>query len=263
MAGTIELGDVDAPSLRHVLMTSIIPAYVENAIGDAFTWILAAPMIDAGARTVADLLYDTDLNSERSVAAATEQIATLLGSVQKGFAQLHLNMDALRSPRVLGSIKAMFRLCEASVTFVEYVRRSSGQAVAVSRELQTLQRQANRIEEHLTTPEDFFDYFMDDFEEPGPPYQWPDTYDFTARQVQQSVSEEWSLVNERYFIKRGNGSREVFVQVGGYDEEREGLLDAIVDFRSICERQINRGVRARRKRRGDNSDVLGLADLVI
>jgi hypothetical protein len=212
---------------------------------------------------VADLLYDTDLNSERSVAAAIEQIATLLGSVQRALAKLHMNMEALRSPRVLGSIKSMFRLCEASVVFVDYVRRSTGQAVAVSRQLQALQRQANRLEEHLTTPDDFFDYIVDDSEEPSLKHQWPDTYDFTARQVQQSVAEDWSLVNERYFIKRGNGSREVFVQVGEYEEEREGLLEAIVDFRSICERQVNRGVRARRGRRGIDSDVLGLADLVI
>jgi len=263
MTGTIELGDVDAPSLRHVLLTSIIPAYIENAIGDAFTWILATPMMEASARTVANLLYDTDHNSERSIAAATEQIAALLGSAQKAFAQLHTNMEALRAPRLLGSIKAMFRLCEASVVFVDYVRRSTGQAAAASKQLQALQRQANIIEEHLTTPEDFFDHIMDDCDDLSPMCQWPDTYAFTARQVQQSVTEDWSLINERYFVKRGNGSREVFVQVGGYEEERDGLLEAIVDFRSVCKRQIERGVRGRRGRRGGDRDVLGLADLVI
>ena len=262
MTGTDELGDVHAPSLRHVLLTSIIPAYIVNAIGDAFTWILATPMIDASARTVADLLYDTDFNSERSVTAAAGQIATLLGSVQKAFAHLHLNMEALRSPRVLGSIQSMFKLCEASVVFIDYVCRSTGKTVAASRQLKALQRQANSIEEHLTTPEDFFDYIVDDYDDTSPTCQWPDTHDFTARQVQQSVSDDWSLVNERHFIKRGNGSREVFVQVGVYEDERDGLLEAIVDFRSVCERQIQRGVRGSRGRRG-GSDVLGLADLVI
>ncbi|GAB7335588.1 hypothetical protein MBLNU13_g07920t2 [Cladosporium sp. NU13] len=263
MTGIAELGNVNAPSLRHVLLTSIIPAYIENAIGDAFTWILATPMIDASARTVADLLYDTDLNSERSVAAATAQIATLLGSVQKALAQLHLNMVALRSPRVLGSIKSMVRLCEASVVFVDYIRRSTGRTIAAPGQLKALQRQANSIEEHLTTPADFFDYIVDDYDDVSPTCRWPDTYDFTARQVQQSVTDDWSLVNERYFIKRGNGSREVFVQVGSYDEERDELLEAVVDFRSVCERQVQRGVRGRRGRRGGDSDFLALADLVI
>jgi len=220
-------------------------------------------MIDASARTVADLLYETDLNSEHSVAAAIEQIAALLASVQKAFTQLHMNMEALRSPRVLGSIKSMLKLCGSSVVFVDYVRRLSGQAAGVSKRLQALLRQANTIEEHMTTPGDFFDYIMEDPEEPSPTCHWPDTYDFSLRQVQQSATDEWSLVNERYFVKRGNGSREVFVQVGGYDEERDGLLEAIVDFHGICEQQTSRGVRARRGRRGGGGDVLGLADLVI
>jgi hypothetical protein len=263
MAGTMEIGDVDAPSLRHVLLTSIIPAYIENAISDDFTWILATPMIDASARTVADLLYDTDLNNECSVGAAAEQMAVLLAAVQKAFTQLHMSMEALRSPRVLGSIRSMFKLGEASVVFVDYVRRSTGQAVAVSRQLQALQRQANGIEEHLTTPGDFFDYIMDDSEEPSHTCQWPDTYAFTARQVQQSAADDWSLVNERYFVKRGNGYREVEVQVAGYEEGSAGVLEAIVAFRSIWERQNNRGVRARTSRRGGDGDILGLAGLVV
>jgi hypothetical protein len=263
MAGTMELGDVDAPSLRHVLLTSIIPAYIENSISDAFTWILAMPMIDACARTVADLLYDTDMNSERSVVAATEQVAALLAAVQKAFAQLHMNIEALKSPSVLGSIKSMFKLCEASVVFVDYIRRSTGHAVTVSRQLQALQRQANGIEEHLNTPGDFFDYIIDDPEEPSPACQWSDIYAFTDRQVQQSAADDWSLVNERYFVKRGNGSREVEVRVGGYDEERAGVLEAIVEFRSSCERQSSRGVRARGGRRGGDGDVFELAGLVI
>ena len=104
---------------------------------------------------------------------------------------------------------------------------------------------------------------MDDYDDTSPICQWPDTYDFTARQVQQSVSDDWSLVNERYFIKRGNGSREVFVQVNGYDEGRDGLLEAIADFHSVSKRQVERGARGRKGRRGGYGDVLGLADLVI
>lgn len=257
MSGTTELGEENAPSLRHVLLTSIIPAYIEKAIAGDFTWILAMPMIDASGRTVADLLYDTDLNSERSVTAATEQIAALLGGVQKALTQLAL--EALRVPRVLESTRTMFKLCEASVVFVNYVQRSTGQAASVLRQLQALQQKANRIEECLTAPKDFFDLNMDDMEGSSTTCQWPDTSAFTAEQVRESEEKTWSLVNERYYVKRGNGSREVVVQVGGYDEGRDGVLEAIADFRRICERQNRRGVKARRGRGG----TLGLEDLVI
>ena len=53
------------------------------------------------------------------------------------------------------------------------------------------------------------------------------------------------------------------MQVSGYDEERDGALQAILEFCSICERQNRRGAKARKGRRGGGSDALGLADLVI
>jgi hypothetical protein len=263
MSGTTEVGNIDAPSLRHVMLTSIIPAYIENAIGDAFTWILAVPMIDASARTVTDLLYDTDMSSNSGIAAAIEQIASLLGAVQKAFAQLHMGMHTLKSPQVLSTVRAMFGCCEAAVVFVSYVQRLTGQAVRIVTQLQTLEKQAIRIEDYLDKPDEFFDYGMDDLEESGSTNQWPDTYAFTFKHVRESVADDWSLVNERYFVKRGNGTREVVVQVGVYEDERDGALKAISGFRGVCERQKGRGPRTRRGRGGGDGDAFGLDSLVI
>jgi hypothetical protein len=263
MSGTLESGDVDAPTLRHVLLTSVIPAYIEAAIGDAFTWILATPMIDASAKSIADLLYDTNMSSENSVTAAAEQISSILSAVQKALAQLHVNLNTLKSPRVLKSIGAIFNMCQATIIFANYVRRSTGHAAAVWRQLRHLQRQANTIEEYLTAPDDFFDYTMDDMEENDSPRLWPDTYDFTSKHVRESVANDWSLVDERYFVKRGSGSREVVVQVGGYEEERHRALEAIVEFKGICERQNRCGPAARRGRRGGGGSAFGFETLVI
>jgi hypothetical protein len=74
------------------------------------------------------------------------------------------------------------------------------------------------------------------------------------------------LVNERYFVKRGNGTREVVVQVGEFKDEKKGTLQAIAGFRSICERQKGPGVRSRIGRGGGgggDGDAFGLDSLVI
>jgi CHASE3 domain sensor protein len=263
MSGTAEVGNINAPSLRHVMLTSIIPAYIEHAIGDAFTWILALPMIDASARTVADLLYDVDMGSDGSIAAAIEQIASLLGAVQEAFAQLHMSMHTLKSPHVLNIVRATFRCCEATVVFANYIQRLTGQASHIMTQLQALGKQATRMEDYLDKPEEFLDYGMDDLEESGSTHQWPDTYAFTSKHVRESVADDWSLVNERYIVKRGNGTREVVVQVGDYKDERDGALEAIAGFRSICERQKGRGARSRRGRREGSGDAFGIDGLVI
>jgi hypothetical protein len=104
---------------------------------------------------------------------------------------------------------------------------------------------------------------MDDLEESGSTNQWPDTYAFTFEHVRESVADDWSLVNERYFVKRGNGTREVVVQVGVYEDERDGALKAISGFRGVCERQKGRGPRTRRGRGGGDGDAFGLDSLVI
>lgn len=263
MSGTTDLGNMYAPSLRHVLLTSIIPAYIESAIGDDFTWILAAPMIMASARSVADLLYDTDLSSEDSIAASTEQMASLLGAAHKALAQLHANMEVLKSAHVLFSVRHIFSLCEATVVFANYIWRSAGRAELVLQQIKTLQRQASTIEEFLIGSEDLFGPIIEDDEmKQVDSYRWPDTYAFTARHIQQSVSDDWSSTNDRYFVKHGNASREVVVQLDRYEEERGRTLDAIAAFRSICCRQNRRGMRAR-KGRGAATSASGLDDLLV
>ena len=245
MSGTIDSGDPNMPSLRHVLLTSVIPAYLGHAIDDNVTWILALPMIEASSKTVADLLYDTNFESEDGVAAAIEQVGALLSSVQKSLAPLVTDNQRLSLPQVLKTAAAMLNLCHASVVFANHVQRTTKQATTIVRQLRVLQNQANRIEEQLITPEDFFDFIVDDFEDDRRSPRWPDTYEFSERHVKQSMASDWSVVDERYFVKRGNGSKEVNVQVDGYDVEKEGLLKAIGSFRSICKRQATRGRRSR------------------
>jgi hypothetical protein len=245
MSGTMEAGDANMPSLRHVLLTSVMPAYLDNAIDDNVTWILALPMIEASSKTVADLLYDTDFDGEDGVAAAIEQVSALLSSVQNSFARLATDRQRLTLPHVLKTAAAMLNLCHASVVFANHIQRTTKQATIAVRQLHVLQNQANRIEEQLSTQDDFFDFIADDFEDDRPSLRWPDTYEFSARHVEQSMANDWSIVDDRYFVKRGNGSGEVNVQVDGYDEERDGLLEAISNFRSICRRQATRGRRSR------------------
>jgi hypothetical protein len=245
MSGTIESGDSNMPSLRHVLLTSIIPAYLDNAIDDNATWILALPMIEASGKTVSDLMYDTDFENEDGVAAAIEQVGALLSSVQKSLARLGEDRQRSSLPHVLKTATAMLNLCHASVVFANHVQRTTKQASVVSIQFRILQKQATRIEQQLSMPDDFFDCIVDDFENAQPALRWPDTYEFSERHVKQSMASDWSVVDERYFVKRGTGSREVNVQVDGYAEERDGLLEAIGHFRSICRRQATRGRRSR------------------
>ncbi|KAM0721031.1 hypothetical protein Q7P37_003316 [Cladosporium fusiforme] len=277
MAGTTELGDVQAPSLRHVILTSIFPIYIEKALEGPCAWILALPILEASCKTVADLLYDTALNDENSIVAAREVMGALLGAVQTSIAQPIMHEDMLKSPHVLKTTAAMLELCRAAVVFAHHVQRSSKQATSVLAQLRALENQSIKLEELLTRTPDPDDFFFeqserdlmdidDEIDAPSAPTtRWPETEAFSARQLQQSMANEWLSVDadfgRKVFVRRGNTSKEVVVQVGTYQEEKEGLLRAIAAFGRVCYAQRARGGRWRggRGRRGD----FGLGELVI
>lgn len=245
MSGTDELGDPEAPSLRHIVLTSVFPAYIETALKSACTWIFALPMLEASSMTVANLLYDTIFENNNSIAAVVEQLAAILGAVQKSLAWVLVHLDVLNAPHVLKTLGVMVRLCDATVVVSNHIQRSSGVAAPVLEQLRALQAQMARLEEQLTVPDEFADVFMDDLQPDTLTTSWPETFAFTARQVQQSSKNDWHAVGDRFFVRRGNSSKEVVLDVGAFSEERDQLLEAVTAFRSSCSAQRNR----RRRRR--------------
>lgn len=250
MAGTTELGDAQAPSLRHVILTSIFPLYIENALDESCTWIFALPMLEASAKTVADLLYDTILDDENSLTAAVEVMSALLGAVQISIAQAIASEEKLKSPHVLKTAAAMFELCRASVVFAHHIQRTK-RPTRVPAQLRSLQAQATKLEDLLTRNLESDDFFFDlpahdlmDLDDDFAPSQpqttrWSETQAFSARQLQQSMANDWHYVaaeesqrRRRVFVRKGNSSREVVVHLGTYEEEKRDLLDAIKAFGS-------------------------------
>lgn len=279
MAGTTELGDAQAPSLRHVILTSIFPLYIENALDESCTWIFALPMLEASAKTVADLLYDTILDDENSLTATVEVMSALLGAVQVSIAQAITSEEKLKPPHVLKTAAAMFELCRASVVFAHHIQRTK-RPTRVTAQLRSLQTQASKLEDLLTQNPEQDDFFfdppahdlmdLDDGFAPSPPQpttRWSETQAFSARQLQQSMANDWHYVHaneglraRRVFVRKGNSSREVVVHLGTYEAEKGELLKVIKAFGRVCDVQHRRG--GRRRRYAGKGD-LGLGGLVI
>lgn len=274
MAGTIELGDTQAPSLRHVILTSVFPIYIESALNDSCAWILALPMLEASAKTVDDLMYDTVLDDENSITAAVEMMGALLGAAQTSIAQTIAREDKLTRPHVLKTIAAMLELCRSAVVFAHHIQRRSERAAIVLDQLHALQKSSVKLEELLTRNPEDDDFFFDpperdmmDIDEKvispsTPKTKWPETQAFSARQLQQSMANDWhcmdSAEGERTFVRRGNVSKEVVVRVGTVGEEKDAVLMAGKAFGRVCDAQYGRS-GGRRRGRGD----FGLGGLVI
>jgi len=239
MSGVLERGDPHAPSLRHVLLTAVFPAYIENALSTACSWILAVPILDATARIIRDLLYDTAMDSSESVTAAVEQMEATLRSIQRAIAPTLVHLGLLVLPHVQRALAAMFNLCQASLTVAGHFQRASTEAASLKQCLTSLKAYARASKTRLSDAEDEF------FEPPADTHPscdgvWPDTRVFSKKQLQDSLANNWHANDGQYFLRQGNSSTEVVAPLMEDDVERRKLLEAIGDFRAGMKRQKHR-----------------------
>jgi hypothetical protein len=126
MSGTVEQGDTSAPSLRHVLMTTILPVYIENALSTASSGIVAEPILEACGRCSRELLYHTRFEDEQSCCAVVEMNTSLLRSMMKPILHVLTNPGLMALPHVETTLTSIFMAARQTLT-VSYhvVRRSS------------------------------------------------------------------------------------------------------------------------------------------
>lgn len=240
MSGVLEQGDFRTPSLRHVLLTSIFPAYIEAALSTACSWILAVPILEASARTIMDLLYDIDLNRGESVATAVAQIEAVLRSTQRAMAPALVHLGLLGLPHVQRALTAMFNFCQASLTVSGHIQRVSGPAVSLGECLGALRTYAEAIKAQMSGAEAVTLFDPPAHAPTGSESAWLDTFAFSKKQLQDSLVNNWHANDGQYYLRQGNSSTEVVAPLAEDDEERRRLLTAIADFQIGLKRQKHR-----------------------
>lgn len=120
MSGTLEQGDSSAPSLRYVLMTSILPVYIENALSTASSWIVAKPILEACGRCSRGLLYHARFEDAQSCCAVAEMITSLLRSMMKPI-QHALTDHSLMAPHAQTTLSSIFVAARETLTVSRHV----------------------------------------------------------------------------------------------------------------------------------------------
>lgn len=237
MSGTYERGDIRAPTLRYVLIAAILPAYIETALSSACTWVITLPVLQALELAFGDLIYDFRVTDSRSAEGIISMISAVLCSLMQPFNQVLSHPGLLELPHTQRVLAAAFLTVGASLTVVDYIERSG---VVVGCVLL-------RLAFFKSCSAYFQDFLHDPFETVAPETQqsmpnlisdWQDTKDFSKRQIDKSMTEEWSARDGQYFVRRANTWREVLVDLDG--QEREALLAAIDHFSGGYESVIDR-----------------------
>ncbi|KAK4548019.1 hypothetical protein LTR36_010739 [Oleoguttula mirabilis] len=208
MDGVLERGSSAAPSLRHVVLTAIFPAYIANALSTACSWILALPLLRVCQRVVGGLLYCVKLEDEQSVGGIIDTVEAVLDSMHKPLGLALTHPGLLRLTHVQGVLGQIFGTGQSLLTLCDHLRRTTGRGDAVAEVFDPVAYSGEAAQTVL----------------------WSDTKTFAEKQAQTAFESDWHAHEGQYFVRRGNSSKEVVVSLKDEDEGQQDMLASIEQF---------------------------------
>lgn len=215
-------------SLRSVLMTAIFPAYLEAAASTSCGWILALPLVEATALVFEDLIYDLEPSNESHLSLTT--VTTVLDMLFRFVVRVVEDTSLLAHPQNLRLLNASFRAVQSSFTIVDYVSRRFGQAQAASKIVQIFVKSGAYLQQVLCVGQDEAIPPDTDKVPLAGPQQFPDTLTFSKKGLLDEMNRCWVKRGDEYAVVRGSNTREVVVNIGLVEEERDEAKVAIGDF---------------------------------
>lgn len=219
-------------SLRQVIMTAMLPAYISCAMSSSCGWVLAMPFVEASALVFEDLIYELDIEDGNAVDADVASITSLLRTTHDWITALTLEPQALlHSPGHLRLCAAVFGLVESTLTIVDYIHRATNNAA----DALTLTASFVELGDYFTTLFTLSDEpdaaFSPDFPVLSPHQcSWPDTLDFSTRNLQDALSRSWHLRDGTVMVARGNNYRQVDTGLQTVGEEKMRCVAGIEMF---------------------------------
>ena len=249
MLSTRESGNERAPSLGHVLLTAVFPCYIKAALDTPCSWILALPILRVCGTFTNQLLYDMDLNADRSVEAAVEMLTATVSALSALFRQGPAHAGLLRFPWVQRVLKLVLEAATSALTPADYLKRCGMPANGILEGLGRLTHDADLVAAYLSGQGMDVDEFDTPSCPPGPNC-WTDTRHFAEKQLHDSLRNDWRARDGQYFVRRGNTHREVVVPLGDEDEEAAGLMSAAQKFLDSHRTVMSSGQARRRLQKG-------------
>ncbi|EME48650.1 hypothetical protein DOTSEDRAFT_49083 [Dothistroma septosporum NZE10] len=243
------------PTLWQVMSQSILPVYISRGFETSTSWIAAVPVLQACVKTVLELFYNVDVGETAVVEVITSTLGSVLHSIGQQITSVLIQTNLLGLAHVLKLLGAMMMVGQASTTFITFLERSAITNQGLCAHLHVLHSQALALRARLANTK--HDGLLDLPKEAFPPdCAWQDTRTFTEKQLRETIETNWYSDNGRYFVRRGNATRELAVQLDDAAVERERLLQAVSNFCKTYDATRNHRCRQRHASKACD-DILG------
>ena len=260
MSGEYEHGDANKPTLRSFVVQAIIPAYIELGFGTSFGWPLLSPFLQALRKVFDELLDVLDGTNAASVAAVTSTIDVYLQSFRGSLQLLVDDLSFLQQPQVLHLLGECFVTATALLPTLDYILRLRGPVDDSIQCIRYLKSFASFTSPAGVSCCQFDASWVHRTEIQG---SFVAVQGFALQELKDSLSKHWTQYDGRYYVTRGNMRKEVLIDLGAHEEEKDGYVSATRDFFHCLEtlpafRDQDEDSRAVEERRN-----LGLGDLLI
>lgn len=233
----LEYGNPNAPSLRHVFLTAIFPAYIANALSGACSWIFAVPILQASSHMMQELLYSLDLRDDNSVEAIVGLSGAIIEALHRPLAHAVLHPGLTGLPHVQRILALVFDVGRSTLTICNHINRSTQGKLPLAQLLNKLRWYAVEVEISLTDSDEDQLGLLPVPLDVEPTQFWPDTRRFVQDQIHDSFKPlekggHWMAKDGQYFLHRDRQTRkEVVMNTDDNDEQRARLLESIAEFR--------------------------------
>ncbi len=226
MSNAFEASVAAKPTLRSFIIKAIIPAYTSLAFTTQSGWILALPFLLALRKVFSELLLDLDGCDYDSVAAVASIVTVFLDSVRRSLGVLLYPSGLLGEGRFLKTLSAYYAAITAILPVLDYLDRLYGPTQRAVENVDFLRSFANYTSSLIYRHNNALAPEIDDSESAT----YPDTRNFATRELRDTLTKNWVYDDERYYVVRGASRREVVVDTGLYEEEKQQLLATFGKF---------------------------------
>ncbi|KAH9821405.1 Mus7/MMS22 family [Teratosphaeria destructans] len=242
-----ELGSQDRPTLRRVLLTAILPAYVAQALSTASSWILAVPMLETYESVVGGLQYVVRVEDDSSLNAV---IGILHMTVIALLEPLHFALERvgrLILPHVENVLALVFGVGRSMLKLCGHLKRSQGLGRPLIEALANMRVLALEIRSHLSNDDErWFTGLPHNVPAPSSD-PWVETRHYAQAALAKSFETEWLARDGRYVLTKHNVPKEVVVRLRTDGAAQQALLQNIARFLDDFEIVVD---GRRRNRRG-------------
>lgn len=255
--------------LRSVVLTALLPAYIQCARSSTRGCILATPLVEASAMVVYDMIYDLDISDEQGMTADIETMTCVIATAYNFV--ISSSQASSQEVGCLHLLAAIFGLVEQSLTFVEYVHRAKGVASDAMDLLRRIMALGDKFSTQIMDPSpDEFGLDMP-LSPDASMYEtvhcpWQDTLAFATRNLSDSLARvpqrSWDTNLESFEVEsmRVVAAIEMFRRSYDYIMRGYAVQSVVEDFDSDVDQEVEEEEQEI-QRHGVDEMIRGLQEL--